>query len=94
MDSDLGEFGEGREGMIEEYHRQLRLKDQQVRLLINEVSHLRREVADARAEAERQFSLNNNDARIANRPDKRSRIEAFAAAPPTVGDAVREAPPA
>jgi hypothetical protein len=51
MDSDLGEFGEGREGRIEEYHRQLRLKDQQVRLLINEVSHLRHEVADARAEA-------------------------------------------
>jgi hypothetical protein len=38
--------GEG-EGWIEEYRRQLRLKDQQVRLLTHEVAHLCREVDNA-----------------------------------------------
>ena len=86
--------GEG-EGWIEEYRRQLRLKDQQVRLLTHEVAHLRREVADARSHQDRQFSLlhkhmlwmGNNVARIANRPAKRRRIEAAEAALPAAGDA-------
>jgi hypothetical protein len=84
----------------------LRLKDQLGRLVANEVSHLRHEVADACAEADQQFSLlhkhmlrmGNNVPFIANRPAKRRRIEAAEAAPPAagaaVGDAVEEAPPA
>jgi hypothetical protein len=71
------------------------VKDQQVRLITNEVSHLRRKVADARADQDRQFSLlhehmlqmGNNVARIANRPAKRRRIEAAEAALPAAGDA-------
>lgn len=103
---DDGLDGGVEEGGIEEYRRQLRLKDQQVRLLTNEVSHLRREVADARADQDRQFSLlhkhmlrmGNNVARIANRPAKRRRIEAAEAALPAAGDAFEdvvaaEAPP-
>jgi hypothetical protein len=51
--------GEG-EGGIEEYRRQLRLKDQQVRLLTNKVPHLRRQVASAQSDQDRQFSLLHN----------------------------------
>ncbi len=69
-----------------------------MRLITNEVSHLRRKVADARADQDRQFSLlyehmhqlGNNVARIANRPAKRRQIEAAEAALLAAGDAFEE----
>ena len=56
--------------------RSLAVRDQEVRLLSSQILHMRRELVDARAEADRQIGIlkrriahmSNNISRIANRP--------------------------
>jgi hypothetical protein len=94
MDLLEGELvGEGTSG-VDAVRRGLAVRNQEVRLLSSQVIHLRRELADARAEADRQLGIlkrqmarmNNNISRLANRPAKRLRITPAAMSAPVICD--------
>ncbi len=94
MDLLEGELvSEGTSG-VDAVHRSLAVRDQEVRLLSSQVIHLRRELADARAEADRQLgilkrqmaNMSNNISCLDNRPAKHLCITPAAMSAPVICD--------